>query len=130
MKIESKLTSREYEIAGLLAWGASKKEIAEQLFISIRTVENHTKSIFEKLGCKSVNELSAMWFCSHYDISQYLSPRKKLMTFILLLFMLPQIYGNNDDVVRVFRTRTTTSRTCRSSRRKTESDDATFDFQV
>ena len=51
----AKLTPREYEVAELLAWGASKKEIASHLYISVRTVENHTKHIFEKTGFRSVN---------------------------------------------------------------------------
>ena len=43
-----KLTKRESEIAELFAWGASKKDIANRLFISERTVENHARNIFIK----------------------------------------------------------------------------------
>jgi len=63
-----KLTKREKEITKFLAWGSTKKEIAMHLFISTRTVENHTRNIFEKTGCNKVNELSAWWFCHHYRI--------------------------------------------------------------
>ena len=63
------LTKRESEIAELFAWGASKKDIAKRLFISERTVENHTRNIYEKTGCSKVNELSAWWFCKTFHIS-------------------------------------------------------------
>ena len=44
------LTSREREIATLAATGASNPEIAEQLVISVRTVETHLYRVFKKLG--------------------------------------------------------------------------------
>ena len=130
MNAISKLTPREFEIAELLAWGASKKEVAEHLYISIRTVENHTRSIFEKLECNCVNELSAIWFCDKYHISVDLSPRKcKIIIVLLFMLLMPQIMDFNENMVRVFRTRTSQSQTCRVSRRK-ETENATFGFAL
>lgn len=40
MRAEAGLTQRETQIAELLAWGAAKKEVADRLSISPRTVEN------------------------------------------------------------------------------------------
>ena len=51
------LTSREQEILALLAEGLSTKEVAEKLFISPRTVENHRSSIMRKLDLHSNHEL-------------------------------------------------------------------------
>lgn len=51
------LTSREQEILVLLAQGLSAKEVAEKLFISPRTVENHRSSIMRKLDLHSNHEL-------------------------------------------------------------------------
>ena len=45
----SKLTAREQEVLGYLARGLSKKEIAESMCLSVRTVENHTARIMTKL---------------------------------------------------------------------------------
>jgi two-component system, NarL family, response regulator NreC len=51
------LTSREREILQLLAEGSSNAQIAAQLFISARTVENHRANIMQKLGLHSHTDL-------------------------------------------------------------------------
>jgi DNA-binding NarL/FixJ family response regulator len=51
------LTPREQEIMRLLAEGLSPKKIAENLFISPKTVENHRASIMNKLSLHSTMEL-------------------------------------------------------------------------
>jgi DNA-binding NarL/FixJ family response regulator len=51
------LTSREQEIMVLLAEGLSSKEIAEKLFISPKTVDNHRTNILRKLNLHSTIEL-------------------------------------------------------------------------
>ncbi|MFF9143951.1 ATP-binding protein [Streptomyces sp. NPDC014861] len=51
------LSPREIEVAQLLATGASNKEIAEVLFLSVRTVEHHVARALSKLG---VTERSAV----------------------------------------------------------------------
>lgn len=47
------LTRRERQIADHLAVGMSNKEIAERLFISVRTVETHVENILRKLELQS-----------------------------------------------------------------------------
>ncbi|MBI1936983.1 MAG: response regulator transcription factor [Ignavibacteriales bacterium] len=47
---ESKLTPAETNILSLIGKGKSSKEIADELFISIKTVENHRTNICKKLG--------------------------------------------------------------------------------
>lgn len=51
------LTRREVEILKLCAMGASNREIAEKLFISVRTVESHKNHIMTKFDLKSNLEL-------------------------------------------------------------------------
>ena len=51
------LTAREQEILRLLAEGLSAKEIAQKLFISPKTVENHRANIMNKLDLHSSFEL-------------------------------------------------------------------------
>ena len=52
-----KLSAREIEI--LKMWGSSysNKEIAEKLFISVRTVESHKNHIMQKLNLKTIVDL-------------------------------------------------------------------------
>ena len=49
----AKLSRREHEVAQLLASGLSNKEIAERLYLSERTVDNHVHHILAKLGFDS-----------------------------------------------------------------------------
>ncbi|MFC0391274.1 response regulator transcription factor [Paenibacillus mendelii] len=51
------LTTREKEILSLAAKGYANKEIAEQLFISVKTVETHKSNVMEKLGLRSRPDL-------------------------------------------------------------------------
>lgn len=54
---EEILTTREREILKLIAEGASNKEIADLLSISVRTVENHRAHVMGKLNFKSTAAL-------------------------------------------------------------------------
>jgi non-specific serine/threonine protein kinase len=51
------LTAREREIAQLAAGGATNREIADSLHVSVRTVENHLAAIYKKLGIGSRTDL-------------------------------------------------------------------------
>ena len=53
------LTEREREIAFLAANGMKSREIAEQLYVSLRTVSNHLQHVYDKLGVRSREELRA-----------------------------------------------------------------------
>jgi DNA-binding CsgD family transcriptional regulator len=59
-------TAREREVATLLARGLSRAEIAEALVVSPHTVEDHVKSLYEKLGVASRQELVARVFLDEY----------------------------------------------------------------
>lgn len=51
------LSLREIEIIKLIVKGLQNNEIANKLFLSIRTVEWHRMNIWKKTGCKSIPEL-------------------------------------------------------------------------
>jgi two-component system response regulator DegU len=52
------LSSREYEVAQLVAGGYSNQEISGRLQISVQTVKNHLQSIFRKLSLANRVELA------------------------------------------------------------------------
>lgn len=51
------LTSREIEIIKLVAEGKSAKEIADQLFLSLHTVDTHRRNVLIKLKMKNIADL-------------------------------------------------------------------------
>tara|TARA_B100001245_G_C22728297_1_gene353665 strand:+ start:20 stop:667 length:648 start_codon:yes stop_codon:yes gene_type:complete len=58
LTVEIPLSRREKEIVKLVMEELTNQEIAEKLFISVRTVEAHKRNILEKTGCKTVAGLA------------------------------------------------------------------------
>ena len=54
------LTSRELEIARRIVARRTNRQIAEELFLSPRTVETHVRNIFAKLGADSRVEVAQL----------------------------------------------------------------------
>jgi DNA-binding CsgD family transcriptional regulator len=54
----SGLTAAEQRVADLIASGATNREAAATLFVSVRTVETHVASIYRKLGVRTRAELA------------------------------------------------------------------------
>lgn len=52
------LTPQERQVARLVADGASNREVASRLFLSVRTVESHLSRIYRKVGLRSRTELT------------------------------------------------------------------------
>jgi DNA-binding NarL/FixJ family response regulator len=64
-------TGRELEVLRLISEGKNNEEIAEKLFLSVRTVEKHLTNIYSKIG---VSGKSARAFVSSYAIKNNLIP--------------------------------------------------------
>ena len=109
MKLHALLSKRETQVAELLAWGASKKEVASKLFVSTRTVENTARNIYAKLGIQKATELCVWWFCTKCGVPVSLDPLKRAFTAILLLLvLLPRELTGNGDLFRIGMDRRTT----------------------
>jgi two-component system, NarL family, response regulator NreC len=69
------LSGREHDVLRLLALGHTNQEIANTLFISIRTAETHRARIMQKLGLKSRAEIVRYAIGSHIlDVEQPVQP--------------------------------------------------------
>ncbi len=55
----SLLTRRELEVASLAALRLTDREIAGELYLSVRTVESHLARTYRKLGVSSRRQLAA-----------------------------------------------------------------------
>ncbi|ELX8379113.1 helix-turn-helix transcriptional regulator [Providencia vermicola] len=64
------LTPRECEVVELILEGKGSPQIAESLFISLGTVKNHRKNIYQKLDIRSQAELFNL-LMSHHHYSSY-----------------------------------------------------------
>lgn len=58
------LTDREQEVLSLLAKGLTNKDIAQSLFLSVRTIEAHLRNIYGKLDVSSRTE-AVLWAVQH-----------------------------------------------------------------
>lgn len=52
------LTRRELEVVRLVAVGRTNREVAQELFLSPRTVDMHVRNVLRKLGCRSRVEVA------------------------------------------------------------------------
>ena len=59
-----RLSRREREVMRLIARGYAYKEVARELFISVKTVETHVSAVLRKLQLSNRNELTR-WAADH-----------------------------------------------------------------
>lgn len=57
LEIGNPLTDREFEIVKLIEAGLSSEKIAEQLFLSVHTINTHRGNILSKTGFNTISEL-------------------------------------------------------------------------
>lgn len=126
MNLHALLSKRESQVAELLAWGASKKEVASRLFVSTRTVENTARNIYAKLGIQKATELCVWWFCTKCGVPVSLDPLKRaFVAVILLVALLPRELSGNGDIYRIGRSTRITRVTRRGNKGE---DDNAFNF--
>lgn len=80
-------SSREWEVAKLIAWGSSDKEIAQELSISPETSRTHRKNILHKISGHNSADITRWYFQEVTHISLGLNPRQ-IKHLAMILFLL------------------------------------------
>ena len=57
IKIDYRLTEREYEVLECVLYGMSNQEIAEKLFVTLPTVKKHLANIYSKMDVEGRNQI-------------------------------------------------------------------------
>jgi two-component system, NarL family, invasion response regulator UvrY len=66
-----KLSDREYQVMLLIAQGKTLTEIAQELFISVKTVHTYKNNIYQKMNINSNSEL--IQYVNHHKLLLYLN---------------------------------------------------------
>ena len=64
---EAGVTPREVEVLRLIGTGLPNAEIAQQLFVSVRTVEAHVSSLLRRLHARNRGELTVLSTSIDFD---------------------------------------------------------------
>ncbi len=64
-----RLTQREVDVLRLIAAGKSNREIAEELFLSLRTIERHITNLYTKIGARGKADATA--YALRHDLSSF-----------------------------------------------------------
>lgn len=117
------LSKSEYRVCELRAYGATKKEIACQLFRSEDAIRTHLQNIHKKLNVHTWGELSALFIHSRFNIPLNFSPvARRIGAVALLLILIP---CKPDILLLIRRNSSNRSTMCYSStraRRRNEND--------
>lgn len=103
MDTTANLTRREFEIGKLTVLGKTKKEIANSLFISVRTVENTMRKVFVKVNVNNSTSFSLWWFCKYFGISE--DAVKNMISTMALFLIVFHVFAANDNTFRGRRAR-------------------------
>tara|TARA_Y100000780_G_C13694331_1_gene420820 strand:- start:3239 stop:3649 length:411 start_codon:yes stop_codon:yes gene_type:complete len=67
--LQKGLSNREVEVAELVSKGLANKEVADQLFVTEKTVKFHLTNIYKKMSIKSRSQL-IVWCLPHLRIQE------------------------------------------------------------
>lgn len=107
------LSKREMQVAELLAWGLSDKQIAEELYISFDTTRTHRRNIYQKLSINNVADLTRWYFESTGNYNFGLRPKIRITITILFLILTLIMEFENLNAIRVRTSRVQTTRVSR-----------------
>lgn len=123
MHLLGNLSKRELQVTEAIAWGNTKKEVADALFISYNTVDSHVKNIYRKLGIRKETDLTRIFFIERFNIPIGLNPiKQQIIASIFLLLTLFSFFQKSEFV----RVRTRTSKTAKKDGEVNSKDDCYY----
>lgn len=102
------LTTREKQIAELIYFGATEKEISCHLDIAVDTVKSHKRSLFVKTGSRNIADVTRWYVCDKTGVSINPSETARRLMTCMLLFLILVLEATHADFIRPVRTRTRT----------------------
>ena len=99
--LECILSQCEKIVAQKIAWGQTKKEIANDLFRSEDTISAHLRNIYAKLGIHKETDLCRWWIFYEYAIAD--NPLKKVIVMLFLVLSISAVVSDQK-MLRVFKT--------------------------
>lgn len=96
------ITAREQQVAELISWGQTEKDIARNLYLSVDTVKTHKKNLMRKIQARNIADVTRWFFSTVTKVSLTKSQfvRQTISIFLLSLALF-DISGHRD-IYRVF----------------------------
>lgn len=105
------LSKTEYRVAEYIARGLSEKEIADRMYISHKTVHNHTYNIRKKWNARCAVDVARKFILGLDNPRQFF----KVLSFLLIQFNI--VFTNPDiDLRKSIRTSTRVTRIIRKNK--------------
>lgn len=80
LNMDASLTARQEEVAYMVGFGLSRKEVAAKLGVSYKTIDNEVQQVYARIGASKVTELTIFCFCRKFKI-----PISSLMVVVFLV---------------------------------------------
>lgn len=89
------------EVTEAMVYAGCVKNASSMLHISDKTVQQHLKNIYSKLGIHSAGELVRWWMCQHYGLHMEVPAKwAKRIALVCLLLMIPELYDFSSVISR------------------------------
>jgi len=124
------VTHREWEVAELISFGLTEKEISDHMDIAFWTVKSHKKNLFNKTGCRNIADVTRWYLQETTGIRLEPKPaiKKLVSAFMLVLVMLSE-FSTSEFIRTRIRVKPQTLKTMRARPRARRSRE-TYQFQV
>lgn len=101
-----RVTHREMEVAQLISFGLTEKEISEVLEFSHHTLKAHKRNLFNKTGCRNIADVTR-WYIQHTSGIHMDPPEaiKKLVSAFLLILIAVAEFSDSEFIRQRSRTR-------------------------